>query len=86
MEQEPMPPGGRSQPIVPGQRSAWLEPIVILLLALALNLAGNGGTGLWDRDEPRYAVCVREMLPATTGCSQHSTASRGIISRSWFIG
>ena len=27
----------------------------------ALNLAGNGRTGLWDRDEPRYAVCVREM-------------------------
>ena len=26
-----------------------------------LNLAGNGRTGLWDRDEPRYAVCVREM-------------------------
>ena len=31
------------------------------LLALTLNLAGNGRTGLWDRDEPRYAVCVREM-------------------------
>ena len=30
-------------------------------LALVLNLAGNGGVGLWDRDEPRYAVCVREM-------------------------
>ncbi len=31
------------------------------MLSLALNLAGNGRTGLWDRDEPRYAVCVREM-------------------------
>ena len=33
----------------------------IVLLSLVLNLAGNGRTGLWDRDEPRYAVCVREM-------------------------
>ena len=32
-----------------------------VLLSLAMNLAGNGRTGLWDRDEPRYAVCVREM-------------------------
>jgi 4-amino-4-deoxy-L-arabinose transferase-like glycosyltransferase len=39
----------------------WLEPVGILLLTLALNLVGNGRTGLWDRDEPRYAVCVREM-------------------------
>ncbi len=42
-------------------RWAWLEPIAIVLLALVLNLAGNARTGLWDRDEPRYAVCVREM-------------------------
>ena len=34
---------------------------LIALLALVLNLAGNDRTGLWDRDEPRYAVCVREM-------------------------
>ena len=39
----------------------WLEPLGIGLLALILNLAGNSRTGLWDRDEPRYAVCVREM-------------------------
>jgi 4-amino-4-deoxy-L-arabinose transferase-like glycosyltransferase len=38
-----------------------MEPIFILLLALGLNLAGNRDTGLWDRDEPRYAVSVREM-------------------------
>jgi 4-amino-4-deoxy-L-arabinose transferase-like glycosyltransferase len=31
------------------------------MLALTLNLAGNSRTGLWDRDEPRYAVSVREM-------------------------
>ena len=40
---------------------ALREPLLIGLLALTLNLAGNGAVGLWDRDEPRYAVCVREM-------------------------
>jgi 4-amino-4-deoxy-L-arabinose transferase-like glycosyltransferase len=40
---------------------SWLEPAVILAVVLTLNLAGNGWTGLWDRDEPRYAVSVREM-------------------------
>ena len=33
----------------------------LAILALAINLAGNARTGLWDRDEPRYAVAVREM-------------------------
>lgn len=35
-----------------------------LLLALAAfaYLVGNGSVGLWDRDEPRYAQCSREML------------------------
>jgi 4-amino-4-deoxy-L-arabinose transferase-like glycosyltransferase len=42
-------------------RWRWLEPLSIVAVALALNLAGNGRTGLWDRDEPRYAVSVREM-------------------------
>ncbi len=27
-----------------------------------MNLAGNGQVGLWDRDEPRYATCTREMV------------------------
>ncbi len=35
---------------------------MIVALALTLNLAGNGRTGLWDRDEPRYATCTREMI------------------------
>ncbi len=48
-------PGAR-----PGWRR-WCEPIALALLALAINLAGNDRTGLWDRDEPRYAVAVREM-------------------------
>jgi 4-amino-4-deoxy-L-arabinose transferase-like glycosyltransferase len=42
-------------------RWAWLEPIGLAILALTINLAGNDRTGLWDRDEPRYAVAVREM-------------------------
>ncbi len=42
-------------------RWIWAEPIAILVMALAINLAGNDRTGLWDRDEPRYAVAVREM-------------------------
>jgi 4-amino-4-deoxy-L-arabinose transferase-like glycosyltransferase len=42
-------------------RHGWLAPVLIGLLALSINLAGNSGTGLWDRDEPRYAVAVREM-------------------------
>jgi len=40
---------------------SWVEPAVIVAIALTLNLAGNARTGLWDRDEPRYAVSVREM-------------------------
>ncbi len=38
------------------------EAALIVGLCLALNLAGNGRTGLWDRDEPRYATCTREMI------------------------
>jgi 4-amino-4-deoxy-L-arabinose transferase-like glycosyltransferase len=37
------------------------QAAVLVMLSLALNLAGNDRTGLWDRDEPRYAVSVREM-------------------------
>src|SRR5204863_5670451 len=37
------------------------EAALIGLLALTLNLAGNGRVSLWDRDEPRYAGCTREM-------------------------
>jgi 4-amino-4-deoxy-L-arabinose transferase-like glycosyltransferase len=44
------------------ERHAWIAPVFILVLSLSINLAGNSGTGLWDRDEPRYAVAVREML------------------------
>ncbi len=43
-----------------GGHLVW-ESVLILGLALGLNLAGNGRVGLWDRDEPRYATCTREM-------------------------
>ena len=49
-----------------GPRPAWgkaqvREAALIGLLALTLNLAGNGRISLWDRDEPRYAGATREM-------------------------
>jgi 4-amino-4-deoxy-L-arabinose transferase-like glycosyltransferase len=37
------------------------QAALILVVSLTLNLAGNARTGLWDRDEPRYATCTREM-------------------------
>ncbi len=43
------------------RRAVFLEAALIALLALVLNLAGNGQISLWDRDEPRYAGCTREM-------------------------
>ncbi len=58
VEQTEIPPAGTGGSF---GRWGWIEPIAIVGLALVLNLAGNGRTGLWDRDEPRYAVCVREM-------------------------
>ena len=42
-------------------RGVVFEAAVVGLLALALNLVGNGRISLWDRDEPRYAGCTREM-------------------------
>jgi 4-amino-4-deoxy-L-arabinose transferase-like glycosyltransferase len=42
-------------------RRLALEAAGIVALSLALNLAGNEKVGLWDRDEPRYAACTREM-------------------------
>ena len=38
-----------------------VEAIGIVGLTLALYLAANDRVGLWDRDEPRYAACTREM-------------------------
>lgn len=48
-------------PPAPPVRSAAREALLIALLSLTLNLAGNGRVSLWDRDEPRYAGCTREM-------------------------
>ena len=42
-------------------RWGWTAAVLIAALALMENLAGNDRTGLWDRDEPRNAVAVREM-------------------------
>ena len=55
-----MEPG--SSPSSPARRVRLVgEALGIACLALTLNLAGNGRVGLWDRDEPRYATCTREM-------------------------
>src|SRR4051794_38627776 len=54
----PVPPAsGRAR----AGRGVVLEAALIGLLALTLNLLGNGRVSLWDRDEPRYAGCTREM-------------------------
>ncbi len=45
----------------PHRGRSLAEAVVIVALTLSLNLAGNGQVGLWDRDEPRYATCTREM-------------------------
>lgn len=46
----------------PGSWKPWLgQAALIVAVALSINLAGNGSRGLWDRDEPRYAGCAREM-------------------------
>ncbi|WP_406699949.1 glycosyltransferase family 39 protein [Singulisphaera sp. Ch08] len=44
-------------------RRTWpvRQAILVGLLALTLNLAGNGRVSLFDRDEPRYAGATREM-------------------------
>ena len=42
-------------------RRTLRDAALIGLLALTLDLAGNGRVSLWDRDEPRYAGCTREM-------------------------
>jgi 4-amino-4-deoxy-L-arabinose transferase-like glycosyltransferase len=47
----------------------WVEPSLIFLLALVINWTGNGRVSLWDRDEPRYAGCAREMIAEGTWVS-----------------
>jgi 4-amino-4-deoxy-L-arabinose transferase-like glycosyltransferase len=42
-------------------QARWREALFVGVLALVLNLAGNGRISLWDRDEPRYAGTAREM-------------------------
>ena len=51
------------------------SPVVLLALtivaAAALYLLGNGAVSLWDRDEPRYAQCSRQMLKGFAGPGAH---------------
>jgi len=43
-------------------RRFWILFILLLLGAWGLFLIGDQRVGLWDRDEPWYAQCSREML------------------------
>ena len=40
----------------------WKTLFILLVAAAALYLLGARNVPLWDRDEPRYAECSREML------------------------
>src|SRR5436309_12120580 len=42
-----------------------------IVAAAALYLLGNGRVSLWDRDEPRYAQCSRQMLRGFPGPGGH---------------
>jgi 4-amino-4-deoxy-L-arabinose transferase-like glycosyltransferase len=43
-----------------GRERIWIA--LTVLAAAAVYLAGNGSVSLFDRDEPRYAQCSRQML------------------------
>lgn len=45
-------------------RRCYAKPFIFLtiLIAAAVHLVGNDRVTLWDRDEPRYAQCTRQML------------------------
>ena len=55
-ETESVPPASAQS-----RRKVVAEGLLIAASALTIYLVGNGRVGLWDRDEPRYAVAVREM-------------------------
>lgn len=67
----PDAPGAPVESVPVSWKIKFREGAIILALALTLNLAGNSRTSLWDRDEPRYATCTREMR--TTGNIIHPT-------------
>ena len=56
--------------------STHLTPKMLLALtivaAAALYLLGNGRVSLWDRDEPRYAQCTKQMLKGFAGPEGHA--------------
>lgn len=43
-------------------RPLLASPAFLFLVSLALHWTGNSQTGLWDRDEPRFATATREMM------------------------
>ena len=57
----PLAPDRNDSPDADSPRRRVREAVLVGLLALTLNLAGNARISLWDRDEPRYAGATREM-------------------------
>ena len=55
-----------------GHLSARVLLASIILAAAGLYLLGNGAVSLWDRDEPRYAQCSRQMLKGFDGPGGHA--------------
>ena len=44
-----------------GTGASQLRLAIVVVAALLVYLIGNNTIGLWDRDEPRYAQCSRQM-------------------------
>lgn len=52
--------------------SARVLLAIVIAASLGLYLLGNGRVSLWDRDEPRYAQCSRQMLQGFAGPGGHA--------------
>lgn len=47
---------------MPSRRQFFGLTVLLLVVSAGIYLVGNASVQLWDRDEPRYAQCSREML------------------------
>lgn len=51
-----------THPLPTDRRPYGLATFLLAICAFVVYLAGNASVPLWDRDEPRYAQCSRQML------------------------